>query len=55
MAKKYKLPWMSKWLNRKELEAMSVARLEKIGRQYGVEIDKRFKKSSIIEQLLEVL
>ena len=44
MAKKYKLPWMSEWLNRRELEALSINKLETIGRQNGIELDKRLKK-----------
>jgi len=55
MAKKYKLPWMSEWLNRRELEAKSVAKLEKIGRQYGIELDKRLKKEKLVEMVYWVL
>ncbi len=55
MAKKYKLPWMSEWLNRRELEAKSVAKLEKIGRQYGIELDKRLKKEKLVKQVYWVL
>lgn len=55
MAKKYKLPWMSKWLNERELEAMPVAKLERIGRQYGHELDKRLKKEKLVKQVYWVL
>ena len=55
MAKKYKLPWMSEWLNRRELEAMTTAKLEKIGRQNGIELDKRLKKETLVDQVYAVL
>ena len=55
MAKKYKLPWMSEWLNRRELEAMTTAKLEKIGRQNGIELDKRLKKEKLVEMVYWVL
>jgi len=55
MARKYKLPWMSEWLNRRELNDMSVARLEKIGRQNGIELDKRLKKEKLVEMVYWVL
>ena len=55
MAKKYKFPWMSKWLNKRELEAMPVAKLEKIGRQYGIELDKRLKKEKLENIVYSVL
>ena len=55
MAKKYKLPWMSEWLNRRELEAMTTAKLEKIGRQNGIELDKRLKKEKLVEKVYWVL
>jgi len=55
MAKKYKFPWMSEWLNRRELEAMTTAKLEKIGRQNGIELDKRLKKEKLVEMVYWVL
>jgi len=55
MAKKYKLPWMSEWLNRRELEAMTTAKLEKIGRQNGIELDKRRKRQILENQVYAAL
>ncbi len=55
MAKKYKLLWMSEWLNRRELESLSVSRLETIGRQNGIELDKRLKKEKLVELVYWVL
>jgi hypothetical protein len=55
MPKKYKLLWMSEWLNRRELESLSVSRLETIGRQNGIELDKRLKKEKLVELVYWVL
>tara|TARA_Y100000004_G_scaffold107594_1_gene120673 strand:- start:379 stop:588 length:210 start_codon:yes stop_codon:yes gene_type:complete len=37
-----------------EYEKMSKDELEEIGRQNGIELDKRFKKETLIEQLKEL-
>jgi|TARA_R100001463_G_scaffold112018_1_gene166993 hypothetical protein len=48
-------PWISASLNKKELMKKSAKELEKIGRKHGIELDKRLKKETIVEQLYVVL
>jgi len=38
-----------------ELEDMSKRELEELGREYGIELDRRKNKSDLIEELKEVL
>jgi hypothetical protein len=37
-----------------EYEKMSKDELEELGRQHGIELDKRFKKETLIKQLKEL-
>ena len=39
----------------KSLEAMTKLELEALGREHGIELDRREKKSSLIEQLQEAI
>ena len=55
MAKKFRLPYISKMLNQQFLMEMSKAELEKIGRQNGLELDKRLKKEKLVEMVYWVL
>ena len=41
--------------NNKNLESMTKLELEALGRQYGVELDRRYTKSRLIEQLKEYM
>ena len=54
MSNKYK-PYMSMWLNKRELMELSSKKLEKIGRKHGIELDRRRKKETLVDQLYEVL
>ena len=42
-------------VNNKNLESMTKLELEALGRQYGVELDRRYTKSRLIEQLKEYM
>ena len=55
MAKKFRLPYISKMLHQQFLMEMSKAELEKIGRQNGLELDKRLKKETLVDQVYAVL
>ena len=55
MRKKFRLPYISKMLNQQFLMEMSKAELEKIGRQNGLELDKRLKKETLVDQVYAVL
>jgi len=41
--------------NNKNLESMTKLELEALGRQYGVELDRRHTKTRLIEQLKEII
>ena len=51
---KYK-PYLSTSLNKQFLMAKSLSDLEKIGRKHGIELDKRKKKESLVDELYAVL
>jgi hypothetical protein len=55
MRKKFKLPFWSEMLNKQYLNDMSIVDLEKLGRSKGLELDKRRKKSTLVDQIYEVL
>jgi len=38
-----------------DLEGMSKRELEALGREYGVELDRRFKKSTLVEQIKNII
>ena len=40
---------------KEELKEMSKIDLEKIGRQYGIELDRRLTKTKLINQLMKVM
>ena len=42
-------------VNMENLEDMSKRELEQVGRAHGIELDRREKKSSLIDQLKEVM
>ena len=39
--------------NKKELSSMTKAKLEEVGRVYGIELDKRLTKDKLVTQLWE--
>ena len=51
---KYK-PYISNSLNKEELMKLNSKKLEKIGREHGVELDRRRTKESLVNTLYEVL
>tara|TARA_R110001583_G_scaffold68910_1_gene195720 strand:- start:251 stop:421 length:171 start_codon:yes stop_codon:yes gene_type:complete len=51
---KYK-PYISNSLNKEELMKLDSKKLEKIGREHGVELDRRRTKESLVNTLYEVL
>ena len=51
---KYK-PYLSTSLNKQFLMSKSSTELEKIGRKYGIELDKRKKKETLVDELYAVL
>ena len=48
-------PFWSKSLNKQLLMEKSPKELEKIGRKHGIELDKRKKKESLVDELYAVL
>lgn len=38
-----------------DLEGMSKRELEELGREYGVELDRRYKKSTLVEQMKNII
>jgi lysyl-tRNA synthetase class II len=48
-------PWISDSLNKEFLMEKSPEELEKIGRKHGIELDKRKKKESLVDELYDVL
>tara|TARA_R110002073_G_scaffold312491_1_gene483946 strand:+ start:31 stop:195 length:165 start_codon:yes stop_codon:yes gene_type:complete len=54
MANKYK-PFWSAQLNKELLSKLTIDELEKLGRKNGVEVDKRFKKESIVDLVYAAL
>ena len=51
---KYK-PWISATLNKQFLMEKSPKELEKIGRTYKLELDLRKRKSTLVDELYDVL
>jgi len=51
---KYK-PYLSVSMNKELLMEKSPAELEKIGRKHGIELDKRKKKETLVDELYVVL
>ena len=54
MSNKYK-PFWSEMLNKEELMKLDPRALEKIGRKHGIELDHRFSKINLVDQLYKVL
>ena len=48
-------PFISDSLNKEVLMEKSPADLEKIGRKHGIELDKRRKKDTLVDELYVVL
>tara|TARA_B100000795_G_C22594633_1_gene358800 strand:+ start:282 stop:446 length:165 start_codon:yes stop_codon:yes gene_type:complete len=53
--KSYKLKYWSEMLNKQDLMELSDKKLEKIGRQYNLELDRRKRKETLVNELYEVL
>jgi len=51
---KYK-PWISATLNKEFLMEKTPKELEKIGREHGIELDKRKRKETLVDLLYDVL
>jgi hypothetical protein len=51
---KYK-PWISATLNKEFLMEKTPKELEKIGREHGIELDKRKRKETLVDELYVVL
>tara|TARA_R100000656_G_scaffold33658_1_gene28939 strand:+ start:1446 stop:1622 length:177 start_codon:yes stop_codon:yes gene_type:complete len=51
---KYK-PYLSVSMNKELLMEKSPKDLEKIGRKHGIELDKRKKKETLVDELYDVL
>ena len=51
---KYK-PYMSVSMNKELLMEKTPSQLEKIGRKHGIELDRRKKKSTLVDELYHVL
>jgi hypothetical protein len=54
MAHIYK-PFWSAQLNKELLNKRSTIELQKIGRKFNIELDRRLKKSTLVDQLYKVL
>ena len=48
-------PYLSVSMNKELLMEKSPKDLEKIGRKHGIELDKRKKKESLVDELYDVL
>ena len=48
-------PYLSVSMNKELLMEKSPAELEKIGRKHGIELDKRKKKETLVDELYVVL
>ena len=51
---KYK-PYLSAYLNKIELMKLSTKKLEQIGKTKGIDLDRRYKKETLVDQLYKVL
>ena len=54
MSNQYK-PYFSKSLNKELLMERSTIELEKIGKKFKIDLDRRVKKSTLVDQLYKVL
>ena len=54
MANKYK-PFWSAQLNKELLKERSTIELQKIGRKFNIELDRRKRKETLVNELYEVL
>ena len=54
MANKYK-PFWSAQLNKELLNKRSTTELQKIGRKFNIELDRRKRKETLVNELYEVL
>lgn len=54
MRSKYK-PYMSVTLNKEILMEKTPKELEKIGRKHGIDLDRRKKKETLVDELYAVL
>jgi hypothetical protein len=54
MSNKYK-PFWSESLNKELLMERSTIELEKIGKKFKIDLDRRVKKSTLVDQLYKVL
>ena len=48
-------PFLSKSLNKELLMEKSPAELEKIGRKHGIELDKRKRKTTLVDEVYDAL
>ena len=48
-------PYLSVSMNKELLMEKSPKELEKIGRKHGIELDKRKKKETLVDELYDVL
>jgi hypothetical protein len=53
--KSYKLKYWSEMLNKQDLMKLSDKKLEQIGRQHNIELDRRKRKETLVNELYEVL
>ena len=53
--KSYKLKYWSEMLNKQDLMELSDKKLEQIGRQHNIELDRRKRKETLVDELYEVL
>ena len=54
MSNKYR-PFWSESLNKELLMERSSIELEKIGKKFNIDLDRRLKKSTLVDQLYKVL
>ena len=54
MSNKYR-PFWSESLNKELLMERSTIELEKIGKKFKIDLDRRVKKSTLVDQLYKVL
>jgi len=48
-------PYISATLNKEVLMEKSPAELEKIGRKHGIELDKRKRKTTLVDEVYDAL
>jgi len=53
--KSYKLKYWSEMLNKQDLMELSDKKLEQIGRQHNIELDRRKRKETLVNELYAVL